>query len=103
MQQICNSDENVPIRFVILVDGKGVSYYNTTVKELRNITVMPMTLFRNGKKGGELHFKDFVFTENPNFAEYLRAGWQISLSVAIDFTASNGKVTDPKSLHYPHS
>jgi hypothetical protein len=36
---------------------------------------MEMTLFRNGKKGGELHIKDFDFTENPNFAEYLRAGW----------------------------
>ncbi len=26
LQQICNSDDTLPIRFVILVDGKGVSY-----------------------------------------------------------------------------
>ena len=37
--------------------------------------------------------------ENPNFVDYLRSGWQISLSVAIDFTASNGQVHDPTSLH----
>lgn len=47
--------------------------------------------------------KDFQFTENPNFVEYLRSGWQMSLSVAIDFTASNGKITNPQSLHYPGS
>lgn len=38
-------------------------------------------------------------TEHPNFVDYLRSGWQISLSVAIDFTASNGQVSDPTSLH----
>ena len=60
----------MPIRFVILVDGKGVSYFNTTVKELRNTTNIELTLFRNGKKGGELHIKDFQFTEKTNYEEY---------------------------------
>lgn len=32
--------------------------------------------------------------------EYLRSGWCINLSVAIDYTASNGDVIDKTSLHY---
>jgi hypothetical protein len=35
----------------------------------------------------------------PNFLEYLRSGWGINMSVAIDFTASNGEISDPDSLH----
>ena len=38
--------------------------------------------------------------KNYSFIDYLRGGMQISLSFAIDFTASNEKPTDPKSLHY---
>ena len=48
MQQICNSDETVPIRFVILVDGKGVSYAETTVKDLRENQTLQLKLYRNG-------------------------------------------------------
>lgn len=43
--------------------------------------------------------KDFVLLENPNFCDYLRSGWQMSLTVAIDFTASNGRINDAHSLH----
>src|SRR3990167_5846485 len=35
-----------------------------------------------------------------NFLDYLKGGLNISLYLGIDFTASNGVVTDPKSLHY---
>lgn len=32
--------------------------------------------------------------------EYLKSGWQLSLSIAIDFTGSNGDPSEPGSLHY---
>ena len=40
--------------------------------------------------------------------DYMRGGLEIGLFVGIDFTASNGSPTDPKSLHFfnphmPHS
>ena len=35
-----------------------------------------------------------------SFLDYLRGGVQIGLVFAIDFTSSNGPVTDPNSLHY---
>lgn len=86
-----------------MVDEKNVSYAQTTVRELKTNQTLPLTLYRNNQNGGEIFLSNFVFSENPNFAEYLRSGWQMSLSVAIDFTASNGKISDPKSLHYPGS
>lgn len=38
--------------------------------------------------------------ERLSFVDYLRGGLQVSLSVAIDFTGSNGTPTDPRSLHF---
>ena len=39
-------------------------------------------------------FQDFEILDQPSFVEYLKAGWFVNLSVAIDFTASNGKRHD---------
>ena len=33
------------------------------------------------------------------FLDAINDGWQINLSIAIDYTSSNGKQTDPLSLH----
>ena len=35
-----------------------------------------------------------------SFADFLRSGWYINMSVAIDYTASNGDPQDPESFHY---
>jgi hypothetical protein len=34
-----------------------------------------------------------------NFLEYIFGGCQINLTIAIDFTKSNGDPSDPDSLH----
>ena len=44
--------------------------------------------------GGTIAFQDFEILDQPSFVEYLKAGWFVNLSVAIDFTASNGKRHD---------
>jgi hypothetical protein len=36
----------------------------------------------------------------PNFMEYLRSGWAINTSFAIDYTASNGELHERNSLHW---
>lgn len=41
------------------------------------------------KVGGEIWFEDFAVVDKPSFVEYLKTGWYINLTVAIDFTASN--------------
>ena len=40
----------------------------------------------------------------PSFLDFIQGGTQVNFTVAVDFTASNGKPTDPTSLHYrdPH-
>ena len=49
--------------------------------------------------GATLVVDNFEVKEKPTFVDYLRSGWQVSLSVAIDYTASNGEPSQPGSLH----
>ena len=35
----------------------------------------------------------------PSLVEYLTNGWEMQVSIGIDFTLSNLEITDPKSLH----
>ena len=41
----------------------------------------------------------FNIVKMPNFIDYLRSGWAINMSVAIDYTASNGELFELNSLH----
>ena len=41
-----------------------------------------------------------MLTKNYTFVDYLKAGVQIGLSIAIDFTNSNGNPNNVRSLHY---
>jgi hypothetical protein len=43
------------------------------------------------------------FLAKPTFVDYLSGGLQINLSVAIDFTGSNGDPRIPGTLHHIHS
>ena len=43
---------------------------------------------------------NFVLFERPSFFDFLKSGWEINLTVAVDFTASNEPVTYPDSLHF---
>jgi hypothetical protein len=49
---------------------------------------------------GNFKIDSFTIFERPSFMEYLRSGWAINLSLAIDFTASNGEVSEKDSLHW---
>lgn len=45
-------------------------------------------------------FSNLVFNKRHTFLEYIFGGCEIQLSVAIDFTLSNGHPKDKDSLHY---
>lgn len=57
-------------------------------------------LLHNGTPAGLLVIEMLETVEKPSFIDYLRGGMQINLYVAIDYTASNGEMSHPNSLHY---
>ena len=52
------------------------------------------------EKIGTVVVSSFSVINLHTFIDYIQAGCQINLTVAIDFTASNGDPRTPKSLHY---
>jgi hypothetical protein len=49
---------------------------------------------------GTFHIHQCVLEDRPTFLDYIRAGCQMQLTVAIDFTQSNGDPALPSSLHF---
>ena len=52
------------------------------------------------KEGTEVTLSEVKHFERPTMVDYLRAGWQVSLVNAVDYTASNGNPKRRDSLHY---
>lgn len=50
-------------------------------------------------KNGKLIFQKFEIIKRNTFLEYIFGGCEINLSIAIDFTVSNLKPSDPQSWH----
>ena len=57
---------------------------------------------KKGKDQGWLKFNTFKMDMFPSFNKYLREGWEMQVSIAIDFTLSNREITDCRSLHRLH-
>ena len=74
--------------------NKKVGGYNGNLKSLVNNN----TNVKLGSFGTGTIFVDAI--KNYSFLDYLRGGMQINLTVAIDFTGSNGVPNMPNSLHY---
>ncbi|KAH7726795.1 Copine-8 [Aphelenchoides avenae] len=84
----------------------------TTVNELASRSKRELDLVnskKEQKKGdkyknsGVLHFLDVQLRREYTFLEYISGGLQLEFAVAVDFTASNGDVKKPSSLHYINS
>lgn len=80
----------------------------TNLRSLSSQNPSPMNLVNEEKKksnpnhssDGVVKIANIKITEDITFLDYIRNGTQMHFAVAIDFTASNGVYTDPKSLHY---
>jgi len=55
---------------------------------------------RQGNQYGKLYFDKFKMVHNPAIIDYFQSGWNLTFSVAIDFSLSNGEFSDPGSLHF---
>lgn len=76
----------------------GVVYASLNeLKSKREYDIIDET---NRSISGVMVVDELRIIEKPTFLSYLNSGWNISLTVAIDFTGSNGNPAYPSSLHY---
>ena len=96
LSQLCNDDKNQRIKFAIQNPTTNASYHEatTTVGELEK----GKTTLDCGSSCN-LRLDNFEVRIKPHFTDYLRSGWQISMTLAVDYTASNGEPSQPGSLH----
>lgn len=52
------------------------------------------------KNSGVLHFLSVEVRREYSFLDFITGGLQLDFAVSVDFTASNGPVNEPSSLHY---
>ena len=81
--------------------------FKTTARELLASNGREFTLIEPQRQGGFMYKNSGTFKclnakieAHPTLGQYLMGGMEISLTVAIDFTASNGDPTTRKSLHH---
>ncbi|XP_062500669.1 copine-3-like [Corticium candelabrum] len=120
-QKLCNADYDRPLRFTCWDWDRNASpdligFSESTslrtllddIKSRRNPRLQLIEPDKKKKKGqkyknsGILHIMKCDAIPVSSFVDYLRGGCNVSLMVAIDFTASNGDPRQPNSLHYFH-
>ena len=60
---------------------------------------MPIEIYSHDKKYSVI-VHGIQIKKKESFLDYIFGGCEIGLTIAIDFTASNGTPTDPRSLHF---
>lgn len=112
---LCNGDSERNIKIDCYDHRSNGSHklIGTCYTNLRSLSAsdQPSMILMNEKKkksnpshgsDGVLKVANIKIVEDISFLDYIRNGTQLHFAVAIDFTASNGASTDPKSLHYLH-
>lgn len=94
LQTLCNSDLTAEVKIAAITSKGEVNSVTFKVDDLSSQDAFP------GAKGGTLTFIKKEIVVRPSFLDYLRSGWTISLTAAVDYTASNGAYTNSTSLHY---
>jgi len=113
---LCNGDYDRTLKFEVFdMDNDGshdlIGSFQTNVRNLlkgpgsENVyeCINEKKKKKKGSKyknSGLIVLKQINVEPNPSFLEYIAGGLQVNFTVAIDFTGSNGKPTDPQSLHY---
>ena len=96
MTKLCNNKTNQKIKFSVWNKyDMEVNAVEASVNELLEEAQF------DGLEGSKLIFEEFEVYDRPTFLEYLKAGWQIEMRAAIDFSAASGKAGADGSLHNP--
>ncbi|GJJ74601.1 hypothetical protein EMPS_06959 [Entomortierella parvispora] len=107
---ICNGDPSRPLKIEVVsykstgthvILGTTAVFTAAQLSQQRFPHVMPIPPMTGSSV---LTVQGFHVTEPPSFLDFLAGGGTIGLTVAIDFTQSNGDPRQPNSLHYrsPH-
>lgn len=106
--QLCQNDKNKVLIFEMLnyspYEGKHklIGQFKTTVNDIINGKTKHVLRVNEKSKveKGHVEFKNVLLETRPSFLDYVRGGQLFKVILAIDFTASNGYVHTPSSLHY---
>ena len=106
MDKLCNGGMDTEFK-IECWDWDGVSgddmigWVHTTVNALMAGVPIQLNDRPGGKtaKPGALAVESIHITRMPTWLDYIMEGCEVTLNVAVDFTASNGDPKDPSSLH----
>lgn len=108
-EKLCRCDENATLRFDISFEKFGsdkivasaLSSLGQAEKRHGEIILSPTSSSCFGsRKASTLHLTNRRMTEDTTFLDYVIGGCEISLVIAIDFTASNGDPSKIGTLHF---
>jgi hypothetical protein len=102
LTQLCNADDRISFRIYFFAQGQRIGYVQSTMAECKSGSALRFTS-TGGQTNAQVRFQSFEVKTQPSFVDYLRSGWQISLTTAIDYTASNRDPKDPLSLHFQNN
>jgi hypothetical protein len=98
-QSLCGGDESqeIKIDFFRSMTSGDHKILGTTYTSLGDIKGGNREISFKGDN--KATFVEFEVKRATSFLEYVFGGCNINLSIAIDFTLSNGRPNDPASLH----
>ncbi|EAR93346.1 copine protein (macronuclear) [Tetrahymena thermophila SB210] len=105
LNRLCNGDHLRPIKVECWDWEKSqkhqfIGEFTFTIDQLNSGKKEFDLKNPKSKKPGKIELTSYRFIERPSFLEYIRGNTQLNLVVCVDFTASNGAVSTPQSLHY---
>jgi Copine/C2 domain len=112
MKDLCNGDPNRPIIFELYDHHRSGSHdliatTEFTVQKIMEEGVKSFPLTNPKKKSksgykdsGKININICQLVKEYTLLDFIKGGCQISLIIAVDFTASNGTPTNPQSLHF---
>lgn len=110
-EKFCRCDEATPLRFDVTYERGGKHKVVTSVvsslaeveAKAGKIELAKKTRCFASANGPTLHLANRLIKEDITFLDYIIGGCEISLVIAIDFTASNGDPSQRGTLHFMDS
>ncbi|KAF9397868.1 Copine-8, partial [Mortierella sp. AD011] len=103
---LCNGDPSRPLKVQVMShkDSGAHTVIGTTptfsIAGLSHLQIPHSMPIPPMSGTSSLVIQGFSITEAPSFLDFIAGGGTLGLSIAIDFTQSNGDPRNPQSLHY---